>query len=352
MGSGVIRISREKVKSRGKAGPSRNHSPLDRLSWDNLRLLLALADAGSFRSAATLAGVALNTMRAKVDRLELQFGTPLLIRSVEGIRLTQEGYELVAIARQMQALGRSAKRVQLPAAHRSPCDVRIAVTEGIGTFWLMPRLVEFRDEHPDVRVELNCDMSPTEVLFRDTEIAIQLNRPLGPGMVAERIACIHVMPFASEDYLSRHGVPTSIADAGQHHLVWQQSDQIATEMLVEYVDVQNAAPTIAIQTNTSSAHYWAVSRGAGIGFLPTYARAVGVSPVPIDIGIKFRREIFLVHHPDAARKAEVRATLDWLRSAFDGQRYPWFAEDFVHPDAFEAMLSPADRAQFAGFSAS
>ena len=288
MVSSASKLSRGTAKARGKAGPLRTRSPLDRLAWDNLRLLLALADAGSFRSAATLAGVALNTMRSKIDRLEVQFGTPLLVRSVEGVRLTQEGYELVAIARQMQALGRSAKRVQLPADHRSPCDVRITVTEGIGTFWLMPRLIEFRAQHPEIRVELNCDMAPTEVLFRDTDIAIQLSRPMSPGMVAERVACIHVMPFASETYLERHGVPKSIADAGHHQLVWQQADQIATEMLVKYVDVQSAAPTIAIQTNTSSAHYWAVSRGAGIGFLPTYARAVGISPVPIDIGVQFQ----------------------------------------------------------------
>jgi DNA-binding transcriptional LysR family regulator len=350
MGSGMAKTSRDISKRRGKAAPLRSRSPLDRLAWDNLRLLLALADAGSFRSAAALAGVALNTLRAKVDRLEVQFGTPLLIRSVEGARLTQEGYELVAIARQMQALGRSAKRVQLPAAHRSPCDVRITVTEGIGTFWMMPRLIEFRSEHPEVRVELNCDMSPTEVLFRDTDIAIQLSRPLSPGMVVERLACLHVMPFASEDYLAKFGKPSSITDAGDHQLVWQQADQIATEMLVKHVDVQSAAPTIAIQTNTSSAHYWAVSRGAGIGFLPTYATAVGASPVPLDVGIRFRRELFLVHHPDAARNAQVRAALDWLRSAFDGTRYPWFAEDFIHPDTFEAMLSPADRARFEGFA--
>lgn len=346
---GATRVSRDKTKPRGKAGPLRTRSPLDRLAWDNLRLLLALADAGSFRSAATLAGVALNTLRAKVDRLELQFGTPLLVRSVEGVRLTQEGYELVAIARQMQALGRSAKRVQRPAASRSPCDVRITVTEGIGTFWLMPRLVEFRDDHPEIRVELNCDMTPTELLFRDTDIAIQLTRPTSPGLVAERIGFVHVMPFASESYLARRGTPASIADARDHQLVWQQADQIATEMLAQHLDPSTVGPTIAIQTNTSSAHYWAVSRGAGIGFLPTYARAIGVSPVPLDIGINFRRELYVVHHPDAARNAAVRATLDWLRGAFDGQRYPWFAEDFVHPDDFGALLSPADREQFTGF---
>ncbi len=344
------RVSRDKTKPRGKADPLRTRSPLDRLAWDNLRLLLALADAGSFRSAATLAGVALNTLRAKVDRLELQFGTPLLVRSVEGVRLTQEGYELVAIARQMQTLGRSAKRVQRPMASRSSCDVRITVTEGIGTFWLMPRLVEFRGEQSNIRLELNCDMSPTEVLFRDTDVAIQLTRPASPGMVVERLAFVHVMPFAAESYLTRHGTPKCIADAGKHQLVWQIADQIATDLLVQHIDPSAAGPVIAVQTNTSSAHYLAVTRGAGIGFLPTYARALSASPLPLEIGIQFRREIYLVHHPDAARNADVRATLDWLRNAFDGARYPWFAEDFVHPDAFDAMLSPADRKLFDGFS--
>lgn len=341
------------TQGRGRAGgefpPNRRKPALDRLAWDSLRLLLALSDSGSFRSAATLAGVALNTIRSKIDRLEAQFGTPLIVRSVEGVRLTQEGHELVAIARQMQLIGHSARRVQTPSVERVPSRVRVAVTEGLGTFWLVPRLVEFHAENPDVSVDLHCDMAPPDVLFRDTDVAIQLSRPTSPGLISERLGSLHVMPFASADYLARRGVPTSLADAIHHDLVWQESDQIATEALAGYIAVTKERPKIVLSTNTSSSHYWAVTRGAGIGFLPTYARAVGTSPDPIDIGVNFRRDIFVVYHPGAAGSPQLDSVLAGLRAAFDGDRFPWFAETFIHPDDFETRLNPADRALFDGF---
>ncbi len=327
-------------RTAGQAAPRpKEAAALNRLSWDNMRLLLALADAGSFRSAAVVAGVSLNTIRSKIDRLERQFGTPLLRRSVEGARLTQEGHELVAIARQMAALGNSASRVQRAGTQRSNSTVKISVTEGLGTFWLVPRLVEFRAAHPDIRVDLHCDMAPPDVLFRDVDIAIQLTKPTSPDLIARRVGTMHLMPFASDTYLKAYGTPKSVADAAKHQLVWQQADQVAFDALPLFVDSGLADSIIALQTNTSSAHYWAVSKGAGIGFLPTYARALSRSTRPLDIGVQLRREIYVVHHPDAVRFPEVRQALDWLADAFDKTKFPWFADEFIHPDEFEQRFT-------------
>ena len=126
------------------AQEARRRAELDRISWDNMRLLLVLAESGSFRSAATVAGLSLNTIRGKIERLERQIGGPLLRRSVEGVTLTQDGLELVSIARQMRALGKTAERVQANAQGLRDKTVRITVTEGLGTFWLVPHLVDFR----------------------------------------------------------------------------------------------------------------------------------------------------------------------------------------------------------------
>ena len=313
--------------------------PIDRLSWDSLRLLMLVADMGSFRSAATDAGVSLNTIRTKIERLESQFGLPLLRRSVEGVRLTQEGCELVAIARQMQALGNTARRVTEAGQNRIGSSVRITVTEGLGTFWLVPRLVEFRAGHPEIRVELNCDMATPDVLFRDIDIAVQLTRPTSPDLMVQRIGTMHLMPFAADSYLREFGTPTSLADAADHRLVWQDADQVASEVLPLFVDGVTARSMIGVQTNTSSAHYWAVAKGAGIGFLPTYARALSRSTRPLDIGVHLRRDIYLVHHPDSIRFPEVRQALDWLRESFDKAKFPWFADEFIHPSEFERRFT-------------
>ena len=318
---------------------SKSAASLNRLSWDNMRLLLALADAGSFRSAAVVAGVSLNTIRSKIDRLERQFGTSLLRRSVEGAQLTQEGHELVSIARQMAALGSTASRVQRAGAQRPHHTVTRSVNEGLGTFWLVPRLVEFRAAHREIRVELNCDMAPPDVLFRDVDIAVQLTKPTCPDLIVRRVGTMHLMPFASDGYLREYGTPKSVADAAEHQFVWHQADQDAVDALPLFVGSGSADNVISVQTSTSSAHYWAVSKGAGIGFLPTYARALSRSTRPLDIGVQLRRDIYIVHHPDAVRFPQVRQSLDWLADAFDKTKFPWFADEFIHPDEFEQRFT-------------
>lgn len=308
---------------------------LDRLSWDNMRLFLAVAEAGSFRAAATIAGVSLNTIRTKVERLEKQIGAPLFIRTVEGVTLTQDGHELIAVAKEMRAIGRGAERVRMGANVPRKAEVRVTVTEGIGTFWLVPRLAELHEQHPDIKLHLTCDMAVGDVLFRDVDIAVQLEKPSSPDLIVQRVATLHLMPFASEDYLRRNGMPTSLDDAENHRLVWQEADQVATDLLGRFVDSDVGEKMIALTTNTSSSHYWAIAKGVGIGFLPTYGRVLSKSIRPIDIGINLRRDVYLVHHPDAGRYPEVRNTLDWLRGAFDRAKYPWFAEEFIHPDELE-----------------
>ena len=320
---------------RVSAQEARRRASLDRISWDNMRLLLILAECGSFRSAATIAGISLNTIRAKIDRLERQMGVPLIRRSVEGVTLTQDGHELVCIARDMRALGKTAERVQsFTRAERGP-KVRVAVTEGLGTFWLVPHMTAFREQNAGIHVDLSCDMTAPDILFRDTDIGVQLERPTSPDLIVQKIGTLHLIPFASERYLNAYGVPTSLAEAKNHKVVWQEADQVASDIMPLFIDEDLFRNIAVLTTNTSSAHFWAIAKGVGIGFLPTYVRAVSYRAQPIDIGVRIRRDIYLVHHPDSLRFPEVRKVLEWVKSAFDKSVYPWFADEFIHPSAFD-----------------
>lgn len=76
---------------------------LRRVKWDDVRVMLLVAECGSFRGGTVIAGVSLNTARAAVARLERVYQEALLIRSVEGVSLTERGREVAAAADQMRA---------------------------------------------------------------------------------------------------------------------------------------------------------------------------------------------------------------------------------------------------------
>jgi len=74
---------------------------------------------------------------------------------------------------------------------------------------------------------------------------------------------------------------------------------------------------------------WAIIKGAGIGWSPTYIHVMGPKMVPLDIDAIFPFDIWLTYHPDAARVPRVRRMIDWIVENFDPKVFPWFRDEFI-----------------------
>src|SRR5215470_256072 len=112
--------------------------------WDAARIFLEVARRGSFRSAAERLGLSINVIRRRIDDFERQTGTTLFTRDVHGTRLTEEGASMLAAVERMEAATFDLMRASTSIGTAVAGEIRVAVTEGLGTFWLAPRLVEFQ----------------------------------------------------------------------------------------------------------------------------------------------------------------------------------------------------------------
>jgi DNA-binding transcriptional LysR family regulator len=316
------------------------------VEWREARYFVAAAQCKSLKAAAKSANCSLNTIRTHIGRLEDQMGEPLFVRSHSGVELTDVGQRLLVHVDTMRA----AHELRIPSAELTdPSELRLAITEGLGAFWLVPRLVEFQKANPNVMIALDCKMNIEDLNKRSSDIAVQLERPTDPSLICVRLGTMHLMPFASKEYLQTHGTPRSVQEGFAHKLVLQVADQVRSNVL-DALAGENSAQLVAMRTNTSSSHYWAIARGVGIGVLPTYARAITKRIVPIDMEIKLRRDIWLIYHPDMKRSTLGKNAIKFLRQSFDPARYPWFSDTFVHPYAFETDFKGANVVHlFAGF---
>jgi DNA-binding transcriptional LysR family regulator len=301
--------------------------------WETVHTFLEVARRGSFRSAADHLGLSINVLRRRIAELEQRLGVTLFTRHVDGVRTTAEGEEILAAARKMELASFGLIRARDRSVPSLVGEVRLAVTEGLGTFWLAPRLVEFQRAHPKLIVDLNCAMQSADVLRLEADAAVQLTKPTNPNLKMVKLGRLHSMPFAAPSYIETYGAPRTIEEGLKHRLVLQVADQTATLELFErtYPGVSQEG-LVAMRTNVSSAHYWSVAKGAGIGILPTYASAIGARITPIDVGLNFNFDIWLTYHPDAVRIPRVRRMVDWLVDAFDPKRFPWFRDEFIHPN--------------------
>ena len=341
------------VLERGVPQEERQKDALGSLTdWDAARVFLEVVRCGSFRSAAERLALSINGVRRRIDDFERQIGAQLFTRDVHGTRLTDEGALVVSAVERMEAASFDLLRASNSVANTLSGEVRVAVTEGLGTFWLAPRLVEFQQSFPNILVDLHCAMRSADVSRHEADVAIHLSRPTAPDVKLVRLGRMHLMFFASQKYIDTYGVPKTADDFAKHRLVLQVADQTAAKEAFEsFFPGRSQRDLLVMKTNVSSANYWAVAYGAGIGVFPTYAGELGGKIIPLEIELRQPFDIWLSYHPGSGRIPRVRHMIDWLVEAFNPAKFPWFRDEFVHPREFDAVYKGESLTHlFGGFS--
>ena len=114
---------------------------------------LAVARAGSLRSAAHLIGVNYGTVNRSVQALEASYGVRLFHRSRKGFTLTEHGETLLPLAEDAErAVIAARKRVE--GQDRSEAGkIRFSVTPTLAYDFVAPLVARFSAAFPDIDIE-------------------------------------------------------------------------------------------------------------------------------------------------------------------------------------------------------
>lgn len=276
----------------------------------------------------------------KIDRLEHELGCKLFIRDQSGLSLSDEGRSLLFDVEQMERLSFSIfRRASLSTdAHGS---VRVAVTEGPGNFWILPRLIDFQKTYRRIMVELNCAMEQADVSRLEADISIQFARPTNPDVIVTKLGRLHIYGFVSEAYRDAYGLPASLADLKNHRIIKQHGMQLDETGYARILGLESLDGIVGISTNSSVAVLYAVERGAGVGFLPTSAIALGAPLVPIDLGINYHMDLWLTYHKEFRNSDRHKIVIEWLKRIFDPKAHACFRDEFIHPLDLVPLMAQA-----------
>jgi DNA-binding transcriptional LysR family regulator len=333
--------AKEKAKGLQKAArpgaeidPGRLQSLLDRVRWDDLHFLHGVSQQPSIRRAARALGVSPNTIRSRINRLEKALGTSLFIRDGDGLRITAEGRAVLDVAKDMHGYSTALNFGAGNQALVREGEIRICASEGLGTFWLTPRLYELRAELPDLVVSLDSYSDQSRISPKLHDVSVGFSRPEDLDAIVTRIGFVHMIPFASKDYIRRRGNPSSLDDVDGHECIQQDADGMNYEALRFFLGSEKMAQLVSIRVGSSYSLFWAVASGIGIGALPTYIRSISSRVTPLDLPIRMKFEIWLSYNRMSRHSEPVRKTIEWLRRSFDERAYPWFAEEYLSPADF------------------
>jgi len=310
-------------------------------SWDDLKLFLACAKYKSFRNAAEELGLTSTTLMRRIDRLEESIGCKLFLRDQSGLTLSDEGTAMISDVSLMERHAFNVFRRASRSSNDTTGTVRVAVTEGPGNFWILPRLIDFQKTYRKITVELRCAMEQADVARLESDIAIQLEPPTNPDLIVAKLGRLHIYPFVSKDYESLHGVPKTLAELQNHRIIKQSAPQVDDTAYARILGLKSLEGIVGIKTNSSIGVLYAVERGAGIGFLPTVSIALGAPLVAVDLDVSHHADLWLTYHKEFRASERHKIVVDWLRKIFDSKSYPCFRDDFIHPNALVPMMAAA-----------
>lgn len=132
-----------------------------------LEILMTAVDLGSFSRASEVVGYTQSGLTHLVNSLEWEIGFPLIVRSHNGISLTEQGRDLMPDIRQfLQANASLENRIQ-GIREKQTETIRIAAYASIAMFWMPEILYRFRRICPNVDVDLRMvdhALEPFELL--------------------------------------------------------------------------------------------------------------------------------------------------------------------------------------------
>jgi len=233
------------------------------ISLDDLRIFLAVATSGSFRSAASQLFISQPTLSRAVARLELQLGTTVLARGPRGVILTDSGSVLVEGARTVLEAAAALKRdVASPRAE----SIRVGATATSARSILAPFLTDWIPQHPfarisaiedsDVQLQARLENGDCDAAILSTDSSARLDT-----LKILTVQVLAMMPIGHR--LASTAGPVSIVDLAQEPLLLNGRGFPSTNLVLPAMEQAGITPEIVYEC--SAGQTLAAMAEAGLG---------------------------------------------------------------------------------------
>jgi LysR family transcriptional regulator, regulator for metE and metH len=173
------------------------------LELRHLRMLSALAEAGSVSRAAQRVHLTQSAVSHQLRKLGERYGLPLVKRQGQSVMLTAAGLRLAALAKSVFGEVQTAERDLARLAQQPAGSLRIALECHTCFDWLMPVMDGFRKGWPEVDLDLvsGFHSDPLQLLQQNrADVVIVSEKTRKRGLVYEPLFRFEIMAVLPPDH--------------------------------------------------------------------------------------------------------------------------------------------------------
>ncbi|RAL25103.1 LysR family transcriptional regulator [Lujinxingia litoralis] len=239
------------------------------MNLTDLQTFVVVAETDTMSAAADELGVPRSTVSRRIARLEEALGVTLVHRSNQGNTLSADGRLLYArSAPPMRELAQ-VERTLADTAMEPTGVLRLTAPHDFGAMSSFAELmVRFERRFPDIELRIELTNRVVDLVEEGFDAAIRAHGPDLPddtGLMIRPLSRVVRGLYASPDYLSEAGTPTTIEELHHHRMVGHQTMQRHGGDLLEG---RGPAPTMLV--NDFGLVVQLLNAGAGIGEVPSF----------------------------------------------------------------------------------
>ncbi|MXN65122.1 LysR family transcriptional regulator [Stappia sp. GBMRC 2046] len=288
-----------------------------KLAWDDLKLILAIADAGTLSGAGRVLGCSHATVFRRLADAEARLGVSLFERSRAGYSPTAEGEEAAEAARAIATRVSDVER-RIAGRDLSPSGtVRVTTTDTLLSGLLAPLLADFQHAFPEIRLEIAVSNELFSLSKREADIAVRPSDTPPETLVGRKAGRIAQAVYAAPALATKLEPGDVFASSG-----WIGPDErMAYPALHRWFSDQGLDERCHLRVDTILGIHAAARAGAGVAVLPCYLadddsvlRRIG-TPVP-----ELAVDLWILTHQDLRKTARIRAFTDFMFEAISSRR--------------------------------
>jgi DNA-binding transcriptional LysR family regulator len=295
-----------------------------RFDFTDLNLFRHIVEAGSITHGAERAHLALAAASTRIRKLELAFGTSLLLRGRQGVTPTQAGRTLLQHARGILAQSERLQEDLSPYARGLAGQVRVLSNTNALTEFLPETLSSFLTEYPDISVDIEERLS-------DEIVGLIAEGSGDIGIVAGTVdfGGLQTFPFRSDRFVLVVGKQHPLAgrerigfpEVLDYDMVGLDRASAIQRFLAERASRIGRAIRLRVQLRSFDAICRLVECNVGVGIVPesTVRRSHSMAIDAVQLTDAWAlRELTICVRDVKALPPYARQLVDHLRESVDG----------------------------------
>lgn len=288
---------------------------------DEMKTLVAIADAESLTGASQAMGIALSAVSRRLKDLEHRLGTTLILRSTRSISFTTAGADYLLRSRQILDDIKEAEFSASEGAAVLSGRIRLAAPLTFSTQHLGRLLFDFMTDHPEVDVELDLSDRQVDLIGEGFDLAVRIGQLTDSSLIARRLTSIRHIPCAAPELLDKFGKPERPEDLAKFPILTYRSARNKTVWPFVRPDGTNGhvKANRRMTANNGEIVRMAAERGLGVILEPTFITHEAIASgalVPMFCDHNWSdNAAYAVYAPNRSLPKRVRALIDYLAEA-------------------------------------